>query len=237
MTGMYLEHYGVKGMKWGVRKEYEPVSRKNAGNKSSHKETGIPISKKENNKTSQGYTYRPIDNSKLKKAYENYLSAGKLYFDNLQEWGKADDSKWDEAYAKAAEGYSDLRRAEIVAYQMLVKYNLTGRFSVCVGKKTIGGTPKICFYDNEKFEVVDTLAECRARARTSSRRREKNVQGEPVAIKVNKSKSTGGKPAASTTVPNSTIQSINRAKQTEKMVNTVKDLMQTIGKKKMSNTK
>lgn len=236
MTGMYLEHYGVKGMKWGVRKEYEPSPRKTASNKTDHKNTGSP--RKSEKKNGSGNTiYQTFSNSTLQNAYESYLSAGKQNFDYLQEWGKADDSKWDEAYAKAAEGFSDLERAMMVAYQMLVKYNLTGRFEVCLKGKANDKNPTICFYDNQQFESVDTLAECRARARTSARRREKNVQGEPVAIKVNKGKSTGGKPSASTTVSNSTIQSINRAKQTDQMVNTVKDLMKTIGKKKMSNTK
>ena len=33
----YLMHHGVKGMKWGVRKEYEPAGRKNSGGKSGKK--------------------------------------------------------------------------------------------------------------------------------------------------------------------------------------------------------
>lgn len=229
MTGMYLEHYGVKGMKWGVRKEYDPHPRKT---------TNIKPDSKSTKAASSDYIVQPFDNSTLRRAYDSYLSAGKQNFDYLQEWGEADDSKWDEAYAKAAEGFNDLERAMLVAYQMLVKYGLTARFSVCLSGKPTDKNPTIGFYDNKKNEPVATLQECIARnSGADTKTREKNVKGKPVAIKVNKSKSAGKSSVNSTTVPNSTIKELTKLKMTEESVKAVKDLMITIGKKKMSNAK
>lgn len=37
MTGMYLEHYGVLGMKWGVRKSATQAERKSAATKAQEK--------------------------------------------------------------------------------------------------------------------------------------------------------------------------------------------------------
>lgn len=246
MTGMYLEHYGVKGMKWGVRKEYESSSTKRSSildkraddSKSNHKENFQKVT--------------PFSYVQLRETYNTFESLAKDKMDkkikllNLEAVQKNDNTindttgakgnaLWAESYREALNDMDlDLKsRMALTAYAALVEAGIDKDFVVVLVKRN--GRQGYAYQHRISGQIFYTLGSARQYMRTvGSRTREKNVKGEPVAIKVDKSKSTGGSSSGYNDVPNAYLKDITRKMKTENMV---KDAMQSIGKTLMSKAK
>lgn len=146
------------------------------------------------------------------------------------------DALWKESYEEtiANEGklLTDEQKVLLAAYYALVNAGLEDYFDVASREEN--GKLKVVFKHRKSGHICYTLAEARGyQNRVGSRTREKNVKGEPVAIKVDKSKSAGGSSSGYNDVPNALLKDITKKTKTENMV---KDAMQSIGKTLMSKT-
>lgn len=192
----YLEHYGVKGMKWGVRKRKEP----SGSNSRSQKREIVSY---------------PYTNEHLQNSYEQYIDQAKWYVDQLHGWGVADEKTWQKAYAMAAEDYSEVERLMLAAYLILKQKGLTYRFSVGVTGDTenVEDGLTVVFYDNYKNENVPSLSECIRRSRNDkSKTREKKVDPNAKAVKVQKGKVHYGATAGENFGVASTLKAIQKSK-------------------------
>lgn len=128
---------------------------------------------------------------------------------------------------------TDEQKILLAAYYMLISVGLEDYFDVASRKEN--GKLKVVFKHRKSGHICYTLAEAKAYQNSvGSRTREKNVKGEPVAIKVNKDKSARGSSSGSSGynyVPNATLKDITKKKKEENMV---KDAMNSIGKTLMS---
>lgn len=181
-----LEHYGVKGMRWGVRHE--------DGSKGhSVKSKSKTINKKNKAKTKEIVDY-PYSNDTMKDAMDQWYTQAKGIFDNMQGWGESDNSKWGPAYMQAAEelGYTELELKMLLLYQALVENGLTDRFSVCVSGDTNAADAsqvKVVFYDMKNGDACTTIDECKRRKRVDGMKgRKKNIDqnAKPSSVKVDK---------------------------------------------------
>lgn len=195
----YLEHYGVKGMKWGIRKEYEPV-----GNDSRHSGP---------NSVSHLTDHIVMNNKRAKLAKE-------LFYDNARNYvsaktngnvNDADEKLWDEAYKSVAEDLSEDVKISLMLYEALEQNNLTYRFSVFKTFKDSG--VKYQFYDNFKKEAVSSLSECKRRAQIDKfGTRNKKVDSNAKAVKVQKGKKHYGATAGANFEVASVLASIPKEK-------------------------
>lgn len=238
MTGMYLEHYGVKGMKWGVRKEDEKRSESLTNKKSKY----LPNDYNTYSHAQAERLYNTFEanvqkrmKNKLDELNKKASSFGNHNANQLTP--KQYDALWKESYEEAVANEASVMTAEqqamLAAYYALVNAGLSDHFDVVSYKQK--GKLKMGFKHRESGKVFYTMASARAYQNSAGgRTREKNVQGEPVAIKVNKSKSAGGSSSGYNDVPNAYLKDLTRKTKTENMV---KNAMQSIGKTLMSKAK
>lgn len=242
MTGMYLEHYGVKGMKWGVRKEDEKRNTSSRNNKSKY----LP------------HDYNTYSHSNAEKLYNTFQAMAsanmeqklnKLNKESVSLFGNHHANQltseqynalWKESYEEAVASDNNKLTAEeqamLAAYTALVNAGLSDYFDVVSYKQK--GKLKMGFKHRDSGKVFYTMASARAYQNSAgSRTRQKNVKGEPVSIKVNKDKSARGSSSGSSGynyVPNALLKDITKKTKTENMV---KNAMQSIGKTLMSKVK
>lgn len=188
-----LEHYGVKGMKWGIRKDEETPSKNS-------KKALFSLEK------SSGTTYVP--NDKLKAAYLRYEQAAKNNYNRILLEKRLADPKysdpvtvsdsepmWKQAYAEASKNLKldDESRALLAAYAALEDAMIAKYFDV--GFKTINGKKQLICIHRETRKQFTTISAAIAYMKSAgARTREKNVESEKaVSVKVNKNKSAGNK--------------------------------------------
>lgn len=177
-TTEYLEHYGVKGMKWGVRKDDEE-SKKNTSNR------------KQKEKTKE-HIVIPYDNKDMRYQYENYMSNAKEIFDSKMKWGERlteaqTQERWNEVYNEVNTFYSDLEKAMLAVYMILKENQMLDRFSVCLSGDSNDDLPQVKIYDMQTDEVIDTIDEALKRRRMSMKSREKNIEKDAKPVSVKKS--------------------------------------------------
>lgn len=204
----YLEHYGVKGMKWGVRHDDKPtgsgLKRRGKGDTGTRKrsrtssETMAKMTKRSHDILKEQMSY-PYDNADMQYALDVYDYKARYIYDSQKGWDvdpktgewvgstKEEDAKlMEDAYAQVAETYTDLERAMLAMYVMLKQWGMTDRFSVVLYGDTDSEAPSIGLYDLQKKDVVPTLDEAHKRMRLdkkSSRRREVDPNAKPVRPK------------------------------------------------------
>lgn len=102
------------------------------------------------------------------------------------------DPIYDYAYKQAAEelfsNINDKQRAAMIAYEALVRVGLENYFDV--GFESNNGKETVVFIHTDSGTICKTINAAKAYMKSSGRRaREKNVQSDPVSIKVNKDRS------------------------------------------------
>lgn len=242
MTGMYLEHYGVLGMKWGVRKEDEKRNTSSKNAKSKY----LPhdYSTYSHEQAERLYTiFEAYTQQRMEKKLNELNKKATGLFGNPnanQLTPEQRDALWKEAYEETVANEGSVMTAEqqamLAAYYALVNAGLSDYFDVVSYKQK--GKLKMGFKHRDSGKVFYTMASARAYQNSAgSRTREKNVKGEPVAIKVNKDKSARGSSSGSSGynyVSNTLLKDITKKTKIENMV---KDAMQSIGKTLMSKAK
>lgn len=207
-----LEHYGVLGMKWGVRNYQNEDGSLTAAGKirysSNNSITGI------------------ISNAGLKASHDIYESRAQkiadnilrlwmvaqhypeerhslteemtgIHLDKIPESIKDMQPVWEVAYKQAAEelfGNMDAKkRAAMIAYEALVEAGIADYFDI--GFESNNGKESIVFIHTDSGTICKTIGEAKQYMKTNGRRsREKNVQSKPASVTVNKNKSVSSKP-------------------------------------------
>lgn len=224
-----LEHYGVLGMKWGVRNyQNEDGTLTSAGKirySSSNSITGYIPNK--NLKVSHAlYEVKALKNAdnilKIWTAAFGNPTRGRLkaaedltgiHLEKLPETAKDMEPVWDLAYSKAAKelygNTNEKQRAAMIAYEALVQAGIEDHFDI--GFESNNGKESVVFIHTDSGAICRTISEARAYMKSVGRKsREKNVQGEPISVKVNKNKSTGSKPVSDVTVSKNILQEITK---------------------------
>lgn len=189
----YLEHYGVKGMKWGVRKDPE---RSGATSRRGTKaKADLAARTKRSHEILKEQVSYPYDNKSMQYAVDVFNYRAKQYYWDKKGWdidkqtgeyigNKEEDTKlMQEAYDKAAESYTELERELLAMYIMLKQLGMTKRFSVVLYGDTTDSRPSLGLYDLQKKDIVPTLEEAQKRMRldkNTSRRRKVDPNAKPV---------------------------------------------------------
>lgn len=238
---MYLEHYGVLGMKWGVWKEDE----KRNVNSKRRKDNYVLSSYHIYTKKSAEQLYNSFESIAQNKMQKKLNALNKKAADlndssinNLTPEQR--DKFWKEAYEETVAEINGQLSAEsqamLAAYIALVNAGLSDYFEVISFKRK--GKLQLAYQHRDSGKKFYTMDSARAYMNSVGRRsREKNVKGEPVAIKVNKDKSAIGSSSGSSGynyVSNTLLKDITKKTKTENMV---KDAMKSIGKTLMSKAK
>lgn len=189
-----LYHYGVKGMKRGVRHDREKV-----GNRRVH--DGRKSSKNTNRFTSSnGVHYGVI--SDTSGTLEKFYDIAKAYYQRNNGWGPNNDKivSWDKAYTHAFGKLTSFEQALVVALQLLVENQMTYRFEVCTIDSGVEDPPfKIAYYDKKTDEVITTFKEAVKRKNEDLRNnsRKRNVDSSTKVSVKKGSKVSSGSGAAS----------------------------------------
>lgn len=176
----YLQHYGVKGMKWGVRKDEDTTS---------------------SSRMPSGNWY--LDNDNLSRTYQTFKSVANNYFNTESRKSKplfgkkkTDDEIREEAYQYAASQLSsgDFDQMDTLAimalYDEFERQGLSQQFTMKISAKD--GQPRAYLTHKRTGRTFGSFAAAKAYMKSEgARQREKNVQGEAVSIK-KRGKAPGG---------------------------------------------
>lgn len=198
----YLEHYGVKGMKWGVRKEEETSSMMRSQRPTS--KLRASIAKGDSDIDVTGY----ISGNKARASYLIIEELAKTKVENrLQAIRKADsilgttayqsltndqvDSMFNDAYNSVLSelDLSEDQTVALIGYGLLEQYGLSSYFDIVLGSKN--GKKVVVYLDKDTFEPFYSIDECSAHVRAKTgkigilggRSRSKNVTGNAVRVK------------------------------------------------------
>lgn len=178
-----LQHYGVKGMKWGVRNDDDSATVR-----------GLL--------TSDRYSYTPNENiayaymifedraQQYHRRYMNRLlrkseNGGSSAVNNLSTEKK--NEYWDMAYEAAVRdlNLSDENRAYLAAYSALQQKGIENLFHIRLDKS--GEKYKITFIHVKTYKEFPTIGAAYAYAKGAGRRtRNVRVEGDPVSINLRK---------------------------------------------------
>lgn len=201
-----LQHYGVKGMKWGVRKDDDPtlITRKNVKPEDysilsylspdslsrtheaikAHADTKYTIAR--NNIESLGNTFDFTFGPNTGKYVYDY---GYNYRNEIYQ------ACYDSAIK---EDVTDENRALLLAaYDILKQEGIADYFNLAIGKNDKTGQKIVIMLYTEDLSEAFSVGEAKALLRTkgikvgnqSARSRDRTPQGEPVKVSVNKEKS------------------------------------------------
>lgn len=184
-----LEHHGVKGMKWGVRHDRDKTSRykssKNSQGASTLENTyNMYMEKASTYKSDLSIAFSRISNIRP------FASVASVYYARSDEFNNT-------IYQQAAEdlNLSDESKVQLAVYIALKKKGVEQYFGVDAYKTN--GEIRFTLYSKIDGKAFHSLNSAVSYAKIHYvKQREKNVQGEPVKVSVNKSKSVGKKPAS-----------------------------------------
>lgn len=218
-----LEHFGVKGMKWGVRKEEDRSS------------ASRMISEKMTNSLKDGTHDYP--NANLRDAYTIYETVSQANFKQI--YNKAikkkgnnnftpeeNEAMWQQAYQQAAdellENISVDQRLALVAYAALEQKGIAQYFDVSItennGKKNVLLVYK---YTGESFTSVSAAFAFIKRLKLSGTMRYKMVDEDATPVKVKKRTAIGGGPINEDAPSQSFFNSAQKVKDLRKASNDI----------------
>lgn len=132
MNGTYLEHYGVKGMKWGVRRSKSQLSRARGSSKSSAEK------RERANRKSAVKNRRTMSDSELKKHIERLKLERE--FKNLTEADLAPGRKCvSEILASSGQKVATVAAAGAMSYA--IKAAMTKEFNVKEAASYVASNP------------------------------------------------------------------------------------------------
>lgn len=139
----YLEHYGVKGMKWGVRKDEDASYSRTASTKSKNNiervATRNDLAALHNNIESSAQAHFKKRETEMRlSAYQKGQA-----FDLT---GEPANKLWEESYREAVNTYAadDTTKILLVGYELLRKEGISRYFNVGIGK--INGKKTCIFF-------------------------------------------------------------------------------------------
>lgn len=264
MNGFYqpywseeLEHYGVKGMRWGVRKEDEKTSTSKSS-KSVFNSDNISIVRNDNiASTYKVFMQKAQDHFKTEQTKLNLLAKRKNDPSINDLRGEKAEKLWNDSYRYAAEQMADedfdadLYLAIMTIYHQMEMQGLTNDFTVDVqGGK---GSAKAILTHKETGKTFTSIPAAKSflnSYKLKNSGREKNIQGKAVSVK--KGNKVSSKPvgesgssktyAAQLALRKKTDNLLKNIGQTaikvDKFINPKKyDKKETIKKQNVKNTK
>lgn len=240
-----LEHYGVKGMRWGVRKEDETSSRSSSGSSnrrlfSTESRSAANVSRSLENGQSNY-----VDRDRLAAAYSVVESLAAKYFRQKQHelnkkaetWhnnsindltGEKGDALWNECYERAVKDLKPSQESTILlaAYAALKQYGVENMFDVELSKSNGKYSLRVIHRGTGKSFSDVYSAYIYARKTGGVPTREKNVTG-TASVTVHKDKPVSGKASredygsSDNTAIKHVLNEATRRKELEKRKSTV----------------
>lgn len=206
-----LEHYGVKGMKWGVRKDDDKL--KSQTSKFSKQTLGY-ISKED---LESGYAmFEAYAQQHMEAMLQNLNNAASLSGNNsLNSLSASDrDKLWNQAYSEAIKdlGINAEGAALLMLYQALLDKGIAAYFDIEINEKN--GKPYALFVHRETKKTFKTIDAAVAYMKSAGKKqRDKNVNGEAVSITVHKDKPVSGGPTGNVKDKDFNQMKVNSMKQ------------------------
>lgn len=188
-----LEHYGVKGMRWGVRKEED----KSSGNRSTSKSSNsMSNHAKKNDKKGHSFNKSAAKNSSGREYITYQMSNDQLRegWYRFEDIAKENGGLNETGYAKAAEEFNPLERALLIVWQQVLLAGLQNRVTVTLAGYSDADRPDIKLQDNQTGALYSSVDDClaalnkekQANAGTRPRGRERNVDQNSKPVSVSK---------------------------------------------------
>lgn len=193
----YLEHYGVKGMRWGVRKDEDSNGSRNLKRITSKDLTRDgTIDKKALDTAYEIYSYNASNIYKRitnKRRMDAYITGEEYH----EPYGEEANAIWQQAYAEAAEGLNVESLELLTLYTILENAGIAQYFTIA--SKTSNGKKSYSFVHTKTGKSFNTVSAAKAYVKSEgSLSRKRNVKGKPVSVKKGKKiSSTSVKPGYS----------------------------------------
>lgn len=235
-----LEHHGIKGQRWGVRRyQNEDGSLTTAG-------------KKRYNESEKTYiSTTVISSQRLGAAWETYEAMGERYAKRALDvtrkvayvtgipqinslTGDVKDAMWNASNMAALNDIENDQVKELLGiYVILQAYGLEGAFSLRIYNAS-DGSRKLKFVHNDTGKQFDSISAAKSWFNIhGTKQREKNVTGAPVSIKVNKDKPVVGGPSQS--IPSGSKVLTDAAdKKKKEVADRVGNALQSVLKQKLN---